>query len=64
MVVVLVEETEVAEVVTVVVFVVVSDHLLVSQNRELSDFSSSLSLTTFNASTSIDFYFINSCQVL
>lgn len=64
MVVVLVEETEVAEVVTVVVFVVVSDHLLVSQNRELSDFSSSLSLTTFNPSTSIDFYFINSCQVL
>lgn len=47
MVMVLVEETEVAEVVTVVVFVVVSDHLLVSQNRELSDFSSSLSLITF-----------------
>lgn len=53
-----------AEVVTVVVFVVVGDHLLVSQNRELSDFSSSLSLITFNPSTSLDFYFINSCQVL
>lgn len=53
-----------AEVVTVVVFVVVGDHLLVSQNRELSDFSSSLSLITFNPSTSLDFYFTNSCQVL
>lgn len=40
------------------------DHLLVSQNRELSDFSSSLSLITFNPSTSLDFYFTNSCQVL
>lgn len=49
----------------VTVFVVGSNNLLVSQNRELCDFSSSLSLITFDSSTSVDFIlliYVSSCS--